>query len=286
MEKIDKLLEYKWHVVYIRSRAEKKAAIELLQKNIETYLPLQRKLRQWSDRKKWVEMTLISGYLFVYISRKEYDIVLQSNYVVSYVRFEGKAAIIPERQIESLKIMLSQDNLDIDVTPQKFEIGQRIEVISGPLIGVSGKLVNIKGNHIAFYAYTTYGVYFLIGMLCYAYRSKIVINAYWLPVLVVLFIGITCYSAFSFAGFIFIPALILYLSANGVNWVRKITPRADLSYGIYLFAYPVQQIAANYLHPGKSIYLFLLTVFISVPFALVSWYCIESKALQMKNLIK
>ena len=145
MEKIDKLLEYKWHVVYIRSRAEKKAAIELLQKNIETYLPLQRKLRQWSDRKKWVEMTLISGYLFVYISRKEYDIVLQSNYVVSYVRFEGKAAIIPERQIESLKIMLSQDNLDIDVTPQKFEIGQRIEVISGPLIGVSGKLVNIKG---------------------------------------------------------------------------------------------------------------------------------------------
>jgi len=162
MEKINNPLEYKWHVVYIRSRAEKKAAIELQQKNIETYLPLQRKLRQWSDRKKWVEMPLISGYLFVFISRKEYDSVLQSNYVVSYVKFEGKAAIIPERQIESLKIMLSQDNperqieslkimlsqdnLEIDVTPQKFEIGQRIEVISGPLIGVAGKLVNIKGK--------------------------------------------------------------------------------------------------------------------------------------------
>jgi transcription antitermination factor NusG len=91
-------------------------------------------------------MPLISGYLFVFISRKEYDSVLQSNYVVSYVRFEGKAAIIPERQIASLKIMLSQDNLEIDVTPQKFEIGQRIEVISGPLIGVAGKLVNIKGK--------------------------------------------------------------------------------------------------------------------------------------------
>jgi transcription antitermination factor NusG len=146
MEKINNPLEYKWHVVYIRSRAEKKAAIELQQKNIETYLPIQRKLRQWSDRKKWVEMPLISGYLFVFISRKEYDSVLQSNYVVSYVKFEGKAAIIPERQIESLKIMLSQDNIEIDVTPQKFEIGQRIEVISGPLIGVAGKLVNIKGK--------------------------------------------------------------------------------------------------------------------------------------------
>ena len=147
MEKIKPSLNYCWHVVYVKSRAEKKAEIELRHKNIETYLPLQRKLRQWSDRKKWVEMPLISGYLFVFVSRKEYDTVLQSNYVVSYVRFEGKSAIIPEKQIESLKIMLRQENLEIDVTPQKFEIGQRIEVISGPLIGVTGKLINLKGKN-------------------------------------------------------------------------------------------------------------------------------------------
>jgi len=147
MEKISNSLPYCWYVVYVRSRSEKKAEAELQQKNIETYLPLQRKLRQWSDRKKWVEMPLISGYLFVHISRKEYDLVLHSNYVVSYVRFEGKAAIIQDSQIESLKIMLNQEDLEINISHEKLEIGQQIEVVSGALIGLQGKLVKIKGKN-------------------------------------------------------------------------------------------------------------------------------------------
>ena len=89
-----------WHVIYTRSRAEKKVQLELILKDIENYLPIQKKLRQWKDRKKWVEMPLMSGYCFVHITRKEYDLVLQTNNVVSYVRFEGKAATIPDSQID------------------------------------------------------------------------------------------------------------------------------------------------------------------------------------------
>jgi len=147
MEKMNPLNLYNWYAVYVKSRAEKKAQTELQVKEIETFLPLQRKLRQWSDRKKWVEIPLISGYLFVRISRKEYDSVLQSNYVVSYVRFEGTAATIPDNQIDYLKLMLNQDNLDIEITRESFEIGQMIEVIAGPLIGLRGKLVRIKGKN-------------------------------------------------------------------------------------------------------------------------------------------
>lgn len=146
MEKINSA-EYNWYAVYVKSRAEKKAQTELQYKGIESFLPLQRKLRQWSDRKKWVEMPLISGYLFVRISRKEYDAVLQSNFIVSYVRFEGTAALIPEKQIDFLKMMLKQDAVDIEITQEKFEPGQIIEVISGPLIGLQGKLVRIKGRN-------------------------------------------------------------------------------------------------------------------------------------------
>jgi transcription antitermination factor NusG len=147
MEKINSPLLYFWYAVYVKSRTEKKAETELRLMEIETYLPIQRKLRQWSDRKKWVEMPLISGYLFVRISRKEYDPVLQSNYVVSYVRFEGKAATIPDNQIDYLKLMLKQDNLDIEITRESFEPGQLIEVIDGPLIGLRGKLIRIKGKN-------------------------------------------------------------------------------------------------------------------------------------------
>lgn len=147
MEKINPASEYNWYAVYVKSRTEKKAQTELQFKEIETFLPLQHKLRQWSDRKKWVEMPLISGYLFVRICRKEYDLVLQTNYVVSFVRFEGTAAIIPDNQIDYLRLMLKQDNLEIEISKEFFAPGQMIEVVAGPLIGLRGKLVRIKGKN-------------------------------------------------------------------------------------------------------------------------------------------
>ncbi len=147
MEKISPANEYFWHALYIKSRAEKKALSDLQLKEIEAFLPLQRKLRQWSDRKKWVDMPLIPGYLFVKVSRKEYDLALQSSFhVVTYVRFEGKAAVIPEQQIEYLKLLLKQNNLDIEITQEKLEPGQLIEVIAGPLIGLRGKLLQRNGK--------------------------------------------------------------------------------------------------------------------------------------------
>ena len=147
MEKIIHNNSYFWHAVYVKSRTEKKAQLELQIQEIESFLPLQRKLRQWSDRQKWVEMPLISGYLFVRASRKEYDKVLQSNYVVSYVRFEGKAAIIPDHQIEYLKLMLHQDTADVEITWDKLKPGQLIEVVAGPMFGLKGTLQKMKGKN-------------------------------------------------------------------------------------------------------------------------------------------
>jgi transcription antitermination factor NusG len=136
-----------WHVVYTRSRAEKKVQQELIFKNIENFLPIQKKLRQWKDRKKWVEMPLMSGYCFVHITRKEYDLVLQTNNVVSYVRFEGKAATIPDSQIEYLKQMLKQYDFEVEVTAENFAPGKKVEVVEGPLIGLRGELIEARGKN-------------------------------------------------------------------------------------------------------------------------------------------
>ncbi len=135
-----------WHVVYTRSRAEKKVLIELQQKEIESFLPLQKKLRQWKDRKKWIEIPLISGYCFVHISRKEYFSVLQTSNVVCYITFEGKAAIIPDAQIAALKQMLKQFDFEVTVSTENFEPGKKVEVIEGPLIGLRGELLEARGK--------------------------------------------------------------------------------------------------------------------------------------------
>ncbi len=136
-----------WHVVYTRSRAEKKVKDELTLKGIECFLPVQKKLRQWKDRKKWVEMPLISGYCFVHISLKEYDEVLQTDNVVCYITFEGKAAFIPESQINALKQMLRQNDFEVEVTRENYEPGKKVEIIEGPLIGMQGELVSNRGKN-------------------------------------------------------------------------------------------------------------------------------------------
>jgi transcription antitermination factor NusG len=143
----DKTFKHKtWFVVYTKSRSEKKVSEELVRKGIECFLPVQKKLRKWKDRKKWVEMPLISGYCFVHITRKEYDSVLQTDNVVSYVTFEGKAASVPENQIDNLKCMLGQSEVEVSVTHDNFAPGQKVEVITGPLIGLQGELIGARGN--------------------------------------------------------------------------------------------------------------------------------------------
>jgi transcription antitermination factor NusG len=135
-----------WHVIYTRSRAEKKVLAELDKQRIESFLPLQKKLRRWKDRKKWVETPLISGYCFVNISRKEYDRVLQTDNVVCYVTFEGKAAVVPSAQVESLKKMTRQSDFEVNVSQNNYKPGQKVEIVAGPMVGMQGELVKCKNR--------------------------------------------------------------------------------------------------------------------------------------------
>ena len=140
-------IKYNWYAIRVKSRSEKRVFTDLIDQGIEAYLPLQKKLRQWSDRKKWVEMPLISGYVFVYISRKEYEIVLRVFNVVSYIYFEGKAAVIREEDINLLKRMLGQVDVELEITEEQFKPGQKVEIIAGPLLGVIGELIEFKGKN-------------------------------------------------------------------------------------------------------------------------------------------
>ncbi len=136
-----------WHVVYTRSRAEKKVLLELIASDIECFLPLQKQLRQWKDRKKWVETPLIPGYCFVNITRKEYDMVLQLANVVSYITFERKAAIVSQQEIDAIRTLLQQFDFEVDVTMENFAPGKVVEVIEGPMVGLKGELVECRGKN-------------------------------------------------------------------------------------------------------------------------------------------
>lgn len=135
----------KWYAVYTRSRTEKKINTLLEEAGIDTFLPLLKVLKQWSDRKKWVEEPLFRSYLFVRIEKSEYYKVLEVAGVVRYITFEGKAVPVPEQQILAIKQFLDKED-DQTVSPGTFEIGDKVEIFRGALRGLSGNLVDIRGK--------------------------------------------------------------------------------------------------------------------------------------------
>ncbi len=138
---IDQL--YRWYPVYTKSRAEKKAHLELQKKGIKTYLPLKKEWKQWSDRKKLVEEPLFKSYLFVNISNKEYAEVLMTAGISRFVYFSSQIASMPDKQMEDLQLLLASGE-ELELIEYALSPGERVIVNAGPFKGMIGELVSIK----------------------------------------------------------------------------------------------------------------------------------------------
>jgi transcriptional antiterminator RfaH len=136
--------EYKWHAVYTRFNHEKTVESALIEKNIEVFLPKRKILKSWSDRKKWIEEPLFRPYVFVRVSNKEYDFVLQTPSVYHYICINGKAALIQNREIELIKKIV-EENLTFDISEKEYELCQKVKVTDGPLKGYTGQVVRQNG---------------------------------------------------------------------------------------------------------------------------------------------
>lgn len=136
----------RWYALYTKSRAEKKAERELLEKGLEVYLPLEKRLKQWSDRKKWVYEPLIRSYIFVRTDKRGLHKAYYTPGIVTIVTFEGKPAPIPDKQIEAIKEVLRSGE-NYEVTSDEFELGERVEIQTGKLKGFKGELVKQLGRY-------------------------------------------------------------------------------------------------------------------------------------------
>ena len=130
----------KWYAIYTRPRAEKQIHARLVEIGVETYLPLQKTYRQWSDRKKLIEKPLLSSYVFVKVIPVEFPKVYKTDGVVKFVSFEGHPVAIPQKQIDNLRLLINS-NAEVEVTSEKFEKGDNVEVMTGSLKGLTGELI-------------------------------------------------------------------------------------------------------------------------------------------------
>lgn len=135
-----------WYVLYTKPKWEKKIAEQLLSIGINCYCPLIIKERQWSDRKKKVEMPLFNSYVFVQIAEKDRPSVFQIPGVVRYLFWLQKPAIVRDEEIENIKKWLnSPDKFDVEVCP--YQIGEKIQLNSGPFINQEAIVKNITNTY-------------------------------------------------------------------------------------------------------------------------------------------
>ena len=138
--------ESHWYAVYTHSRAEKRVSERLTEEGIENFLPMQKTLRQWSDRKKMIEKPIISSYVFVRVVPREFLTVRKTDGVVKIITLDSKPVVIPEDQMKNLHILCSSD-ADVMVSDKVYLKGDLVEVIYGSLTGLRGELIRVGRKH-------------------------------------------------------------------------------------------------------------------------------------------
>jgi transcriptional antiterminator NusG len=133
-----------WYAVWTRSRHEQVVRDQIEQKGFEAFLPTIPKWSRWKDRKKKIDWPLFPGYCFARFDPADRLSILKCNGVVTIVSFDGEIAPIPESEIDGIRTLVQSD-LQYDPCPLIQE-GELVEVVHGPLKGVTGRLTR-KGAH-------------------------------------------------------------------------------------------------------------------------------------------
>lgn len=137
-----------WIAVYTRPRSEKKAASELNKLGIETYLPIQKILKEWSDRNKLVDVPVIPMILFANITSENLYTIKTHPLILHYISDSEKKgpAHIPNNQIEKLKFMLGQSEVPVSFEQGYFKSDEIVEIVRGSLKGLIGQVKAVKDD--------------------------------------------------------------------------------------------------------------------------------------------
>ena len=135
-----------WYVVYTKPRWEKKVAEKLTQIGIECYCPIITQVKQWSDRKKKVEVPLFNSYVFVQLKDSDRNSVFQIAGVVRYLFWLGKPAIVRDEEIKSIKDSLKASNI-AEVSVSSIQVGDRIKLESGAFSNQSAIVQEVSNTH-------------------------------------------------------------------------------------------------------------------------------------------
>ena len=131
-----------WVVLHTRPRCEKKAADYCDRNAIPKYLPLRKKVHRYGSREREFSSPLFPGYLFCIVTAVQKSEVRQNRYVANLLEVLDQATLVD--QLRQIDRALTVGDV-IEVMPY-LETGRRVRVTSGPLKGLEGMVLRIKGK--------------------------------------------------------------------------------------------------------------------------------------------
>lgn len=131
-----------WYVLYVKPKNEKKVAQRLSALQVEVYCPMIKEVKQWSDRKKTIEVPLFKSYVFINISEGERQRVFDVPGVVRYLYWLGKPAVVRDIEMETLKKWLTDDTVE-NYSLTKLESGDKVAIKYGALKDKKAQIIEI-----------------------------------------------------------------------------------------------------------------------------------------------
>lgn len=134
-----------WVAVYTKPNSERRAAELLAKEGLETFVPQQTVVRQWSDRKKKIQVMVIPMVIFVRINPRDIHTLRREPLVLKILSYPGTStpAIIPDTQIENLTLMLREAEEPVTFVARKLQPSDAVRVVRGKLAGLEGTVERI-----------------------------------------------------------------------------------------------------------------------------------------------
>jgi len=136
-----------WYAIYTKPRWEKKVHSLLTEKKIESYCPLNKVRKKWSDRMKTVEEPLFKSYVFARVTEEEQTKVRMTAGVMNFVYWQGKPAIIRAKEIEVIRKFLNEYE-NVLVEPLELKENGKVIIRQGLFMDHEAKILKIEGNRV------------------------------------------------------------------------------------------------------------------------------------------
>lgn len=133
-----------WFALQVVPKHEKSVNKILEYKGYDHFLPTYHVRRKWSDRIRVVEEPLFPGYVFCRAQRNLMEIVRSSPGIIRIVGFGGRPHPVPDKEIEALQQIVCGKREYSAVS--YLSVGQKVQVISGPLTGITGIITQFKNR--------------------------------------------------------------------------------------------------------------------------------------------